>query len=99
MSEQRIFAPFPEKTGKTFSPRLTKAATRATLQAMGLEHPIQQRQSYRQSAQLPIFSCKRFILACGAVFGQARLLTRVLTPQAFFFALEQQKRNTLKMFV
>jgi hypothetical protein len=37
-------------------------------------------------------------LACGAVFGQARLVTRGSTPQAFFFALNRQKRNTLKMF-
>lgn len=89
----------PEKIRKISKRRLQTVQSRATLRATGFEHPIHKRQSYRQTAQLPIFSCKRFIWACGAVSGQARLVTRVRTPQALFFAVEQQKRNTLKMFV
>lgn len=65
---------------------------------IGLEPPDSQAAVVPSNGTLPIFSCKRFILACGAVFGQARLVTRGSTPQAFFVALNRQQKRNTKMF-
>lgn len=65
---------------------------------IGHEPPDSQAAVVPSNGTLPIFSCKRFILACGAVFGQARLVTRGSTPQAFFVALNRQQKRNTKMF-
>lgn len=83
---------------KKFRSPLENGKSSGYCKGIGHEPPDSQAAVVPSNGTLPIFSCKRFILACGAVFGQARLVTRGSTPQAFFVALNRQQKRNTKMF-
>lgn len=94
------FLNLPLKTNftKKFRSPLENGESSGYCKGIGHEPPDSQAAVVPSNGTLPIFSCKRFILACGAVFGQARLVTRGSTPQAFFVALNRQQKRNTKMF-